>query len=141
MNTFLTLITGLLALTFCSFTSAGDLNPFQSDGCSSFPDGTLKQNQLWLSCCTEHDKTYWKGGTYQQRIDADEALRACVEKQGEPEIAELMLTGVRIGGTPYLPTTFRWAYGWPYLRGYKALTDDEMMEVESMQKIQASAHP
>ena len=134
MSTFLTLITGLITLTFSSFIYAGNLKPFHSDGCSSFPDGTLNENKLWLACCTEHDKTYWKGGTYQQRIVADEALRACVEKQGEPEIAKLMLAGVRVGGTPYLPTTFRWAYGWPYLRGYKALTDEEIMEVESMQK-------
>jgi len=40
------------------------------------------QKQLWLACCTEHDKTYWKGGTYQQRVEADEALSRCVEKQG-----------------------------------------------------------
>jgi len=138
MNTFLVIITVLATLTFSSFTRAGNLKPFQSDGCSSFPDGTLKQKQLWLVCCTEHDKTYWIGGTYQQRVDADEALRACVEEQGEPEIARLMLAGVRVGGTPYFPTTFRWAYGWPYFRGYKALTDEEILEVQSMKKKQVS---
>jgi len=27
-----------------------------------------------------------------------------------------MFVGVRVGGTPYLPISFRWGYGWPYLR-------------------------
>ncbi len=120
----------LIVIMPFSFAIAGDLKTFQSDGCSAFPDGTINQNQLWLACCTEHDKTYWKGGTYQQRLDADEALKTCVEKQGEPAIAQLMLAGVRVGGTPYLPTTFRWAYGWPYFRGYKELTESELKEVK-----------
>jgi hypothetical protein len=37
-----------------------------------------------------------------------------------------MLAGVRIGGTPYLPTRFRWGYGWPWPRGYRALTPAEL---------------
>lgn len=36
-----------------------------------------------------------------------------------------MFTGVRLGGTPYLPTSFRWGFGRPYLRGYKAITAEE----------------
>jgi hypothetical protein len=40
-----------------------------------------------------------------------------------------MLNGVRVGGTPYLPTSFRWGYGWPYLRGYKVLTAQEKKQV------------
>jgi len=101
------------------------LKPFTTDGCSAFPNGTLWQNDLWLSCCTAHDLSYWKGGTYQQRLEADNALKQCVEKVGEPSIASLMLAGVRVGGTPYLPTKFRWGYGWPYLRGYKAISPKE----------------
>jgi len=113
---------------------ADSLAEFRSDGCSAFPDGTLEQNNLWLKCCIEHDKEYWKGGTYQERKIADEALQQCVAEVGEPEIAQLMLAGVRVGGTPYLPTKFRWGYGWPYPRGYKALTDKEKSEVKSLTK-------
>lgn len=112
--------------------NAGDLAPFKSDGCSAFPDGTLEQNNLWLNCCVEHDKAYWKGGTYQERENTDNVLKICVAKVGEPVIAQLMLAGVRVGGTPYLPTAFRWGYGWPYPRGYKALTGDEIKEVEEI---------
>lgn len=109
--------------------SAGELKPFKSDGCSSFPDGTIEQKNLWLKCCIEHDKTYWAGGTYEERKTADEVLNKCVEDVGEPEVAQLMLAGVRVGGTPYLPTPFRWGYGWPYPRGYKTLTEEEKAEV------------
>ena len=92
--------------------SAASLKPFTSDGCSSFPDGTLAQKTLWLNCCTAHDLAYWKGGTYDERVEADIALKDCVEEVGEEEIALLMLAGVRVGGTPFLPTRFRWGYGW-----------------------------
>jgi hypothetical protein len=111
--------------------AAATLHPFESDGCSSFPDGTFQQNELWLTCCIEHDYAYWKGGTYQERVVADETLRDCVTAVGEPEIASLMLAGVRVGGTPYLPTRFRWGYGWPFPRGYKALSEDEREQVKS----------
>lgn len=101
------------------------IKPFTSDGCSSFPDGTLAQKKLWLKCCVEHDKSYWQGGTKQQRLDADIQLKQCVESVGKPRIAELMLAGVRVGGSPYWPTKFRWGYGWDYPKGYAELSNQE----------------
>jgi hypothetical protein len=73
---------------------------------------------------------YWAGGTSQQREASDEKLRVCVAGVGEPEIAQLMLAGVRVGGTAFLPTPFRWGYGWPFPRGYKPLTTEEQKQVE-----------
>ena len=119
-----------LFLLLTNLTYAGDLKPFTSDGCSSFPDGTFDQNKLWLGCCIQHDIAYWKGGSSEEREIADQELQACVAKVGKPEIAKLMLAGVRVGGTPYLPTTFRWGYGWPYFRGYKSLSKDDLDEVK-----------
>jgi hypothetical protein len=122
----------LLLLLFMAPTGialAGDLEPFTTDGCSAFPDGTPDQRSLWIECCIRHDLAYWKGGTEAERKTADEALQACVAQVGEPEIAKLMLAGVRVGGSPYLPTPFRWGYGWPYKRGYQALTEAERTEV------------
>ncbi len=87
-------------------------------------------------CCVAHDYAYWKGGTYQERVSADNELEVCVSGVGEPEIARLMLAGVRVGGTPYLPTLFRWGYGWPYPRGYKALTEEEIMMIEEVEGYQ-----
>ncbi len=112
---------------------ADELKPFTSDGCSAFPDGNRAQHELWLACCIAHDFAYWQGGTSAQRKEADDTLAQCVTKTGERAIAQLMLAGVRVGGTPYLPTRFRWGYGWPYLRGYKALTAEELTEVARQQ--------
>ncbi|WP_350433421.1 hypothetical protein ABIS04_10260 [Shewanella sp. H8] len=111
---------------------ADTLTPFTSDGCSAFPDGTFEQGELWLACCQKHDYAYWKGGTFEERLASDKALRTCVTKVGQPEIALLMLAGVRVGGTPYLPTTFRWGYGWPYPRDYGPLTKEEQKQVEQL---------
>lgn len=109
------------------------LRPFSSDGCSAFPNGTLEQKQLWLHCCAAHDRRYWRGGTYAERLQADKALRECVERVGEAAIADLMMAGVRVGGSPFWPTRFRWGYGWDYPRVYKALTDEEERQIQLME--------
>jgi hypothetical protein len=106
-----------------------DLRSFTSDACSQFPEGTPSEPRLWCRCCVEHDKAYWQGGTRDERHAADEALRQCVAATGEPRIAGLMLLGVSVGGTPYVPTSYRWGYGWPFLRGYRALSAEERAAV------------
>lgn len=105
------------------------LQPFTSDGCSAFPDGTMADNELWLACCEKHDLAYWQGGSYTAKLQADNTLEQCVANIGKPEVAKLMLAGVAIGGSAYLPTTFRWGYGWPYPRLYKALSPAEQRQV------------
>jgi hypothetical protein len=114
---------------FPTFVLADSIAPFTSDGCSSFPDGTLVEKTLWKNCCVVHDKAYWQGGTKQQRLAADVELKQCVESLGKPRIAELMLAGVRVGGSPYWPTQFRWGYGWTYPKGYGELTHQEKLQV------------
>lgn len=130
---------GLLAGTALSaenIDTAAALKPFSSDGCSLFPDGNWQHQTLWQSCCLKHDYDYWKGGTEAQRQSSDKALKQCVIELGEAEIAELMLTGVRAGGGPYWPTPYRWGYGWPMGRGYKALSSAEQQQVDNLnQKI------
>jgi hypothetical protein len=119
-----------LSTLLCLNSAVGaELAPFTSDGCSSFPDGTPVNQSLWLECCVRHDLAYWRGGTYEERLNADLALEQCVAKAGEPEIAKLMLHGVRTGGNPFFLTPYRWGYGWPIGRGYKALSDDELDQV------------
>lgn len=107
---------------------AEGLRPFASDGCSDFPDGTPSQQDLWRHCCTAHDRSYWLGGTRAERLAADLELRRCVAGVGEPTVAALMLAGVRVGGTPWLPTRFRWGFGWPWPRGYRAVSAEELAE-------------
>jgi hypothetical protein len=123
----------IAAMLWASLASA-ELAPFTSDGCSSFPDGTPANQSLWLDCCVRHDLAYWRGGTYEERLKADLALEQCVAKAGEPDIAKLMLQGVRTGGSPYFWTLYRWGYGWPFGRGYQALSAEELSQVRAQLK-------
>lgn len=118
-----------LMLVACA-THAADIAPFSSDGCSAFPDGTIHHQQLWHGCCVAHDLAYWQGGDYAQRLAADVELRQCVAALGQQSVAGIMLLGVRVGGSPWWPTKFRWGYGWPYLRGYKPLSEKERLAVQ-----------
>lgn len=133
----LKIFTLIFATCLSCISYADTLKPFTSDGCSAFPDGTSSENTLWLSCCRKHDFDYWKGGTFEERVTSDIKLKQCVSEVGEPQVALLMLAGVRIGGTPYLPTSFRWGYGWPYPKGYGKLTIKELAQV---QKLSESLH-
>lgn len=111
--------------------SPDDLKPFESDGCSLFPDGTSKNKNLWCECCFMHDIAYYQGGTEEERIKADEALRDCIiTKTNDTNLANLVYQGVRNGGAWIYPTWYRWGYGWPYGRGYKALTEEEKKAVQ-----------
>lgn len=101
------------------------LRPFTTDGCSLFPDGTPENKTLWLQCCIEHDRNYWLGGTRADRSAADKQLQQCVEQLDQKWVAQAMRDGVRVGGSPWWPTSFRWGYGWPYGRGYQAVSDGE----------------
>lgn len=107
-----------------------------TDGCSDFPDGTPAHNDLWHKCCVAHDIKYWAGGSYEDRFKADLDLRMCVQSVGESVIADLMLVGVRVGGSPWWPTRFRWGYGWPYTKGYSELTLDEQGQVQKQKEKQ-----
>jgi len=122
----LLLLFGLLAALPAAAT---ELQPFTSDGCSRFPDGTLQRSDLWRSCCEAHDLAYWRGGTREERAAADAELQRCVAATGENEIAGIMLIGVRLGGSPWWPTPYRWGYGWPWLRGYQPLSSKELQQV------------
>ena len=67
-----------------------------------------------------------------QRLDADRELQYCVAALGQKEISLLMLAGVRVGGSPFFPTKFRWGYGWPYPKLYGELTGDERKKIEKV---------
>ncbi len=129
----------LAALVGCTSPPNAQLGPFTTDGCSLFPNGTRDNETQWLRCCTAHDIAYWQGGTREERRAADLALRECVSATGETTIANLMLFGVWLGGSPYLPTSFRWGYGWPYSRGYEGLDGGEReMVVELLEAYRRS---
>lgn len=135
-NRWLIIFSLLPLLTSCQAFGPNRLNDFTTDGCSQFPEGTRAHKDLWHQCCTEHDKIYWVGGSAEERMNADDALQACVKSVGKPEIAALMLAGVRVGGSPWWPTAFRWGYGWPYTHGYRALTPEELEQVRLKKEAQ-----
>ena len=118
---------------------AVSLRPFSTDGCSLYPDRDERTGQDWCSCCVAHDRAYWRGGSEDERLRADEALRACVEaKTGDAARAALMFRGVRIGGSAHWPTSFRWGYGWPFGRYYQRLTPAESAEADRLEAAYAA---
>lgn len=92
--------------------------PFRSDGCTFWPDGR------WRDCCVEHDRAYWRGGSAAARRAADRALHRCVTARGHPWVAAWMYWGVRLGGVPWLPTAWRWGFGWPWRQRPGYVPDD-----------------
>lgn len=132
----------LLALLLGGCASPRTLRAFSSDGCSLFPEGDAGDASRWSGCCLDHDQAYWRGGTAVQRRQADLALRACVlARTGRPLLAAVMHRGVRIGGAPSLPTSFRWAYGWAYGRSYAPLTAAEERQAEGQWTAYVLSHP
>jgi hypothetical protein len=127
----------ILFLLVAVFLAAGcrkanTLSDFRSDGCSLFPDRSELSRQDWCECCFKHDLIYWRGGTEEERLQADSQLRECViEKTGNTGLADLMFEGVRLGGSPYFYNWYRWGYGWSYDRKYKELSESEKELVQS----------
>ncbi|MEM0946838.1 MAG: hypothetical protein AAGK37_05500 [Pseudomonadota bacterium] len=131
------------------------LAPFTTDGCSGglsaswtvvadqFPDFAEAHGGVppWQGCCVSHDRAYHDAGgtldadaSYDARLVADTALRACVEAEGETRIeviadlygvqddtvrqayvtiAGSMFLAVRLGGGPCTGLPWRWGYGYP----------------------------
>lgn len=104
------------ALAICSCLRAGQglpRRPFTTDVCSVSPD------RNYGACCIDHDIAYWCGGREGDRLEADHRLALCVQEHGHsPRYAELVRRTVRVGGGPWSPFPWRWAYGWKTLRGY-----------------------
>lgn len=130
----------IVLLVWFSPLSADSLKPFDSDGCSLFPDGSINNRKLWCECCLQHDIAYWKGGNKADKEQADKDLRNCVlKKTGNKMLAEIMYRGVQVGGHPIFPTWYRWAYGWQYLRGFKPISKSEHQLVSRQLAVQAAS--
>ncbi len=130
------------ALLISGCASASGLKDFTSDGCSLFPDGNFSDRTLWCDCCFVHDIAYWRGGTEQERKQADQAFRQCVLARTKSRVlANLMYEGVRAGGHPAFPTWYRWGYGWEYGRGYEPLTNRELQQVQKKLEEYYALHP
>lgn len=117
--------------------AASNLKPFATDGCSMWIEGPPGNPNLWRHCCVAHDLAYWLGGTKEQRQQADETMRQCIEEAQQPMMAGHTFRSVRMGGGPYWPSSYRWGFGWDYLdgrwpRGYKTPTPEEQALIDKL---------
>ena len=78
---------------------------FTTDGCTRWFDDS------WVACCIVHDISYWCGGSEQDRKEADRELKQCVNSKMNM-MGNILYVGVKLGGHPWLPTPWRWGYGW-----------------------------
>ncbi len=85
--------------------------PFKSDGCSMWFDSW--QDVDFYPACFFHDLRYWCGypGETAERLIADAELMIGIARAGAPKMAEVMFTGVRIGGHEALSRSFSWGFG------------------------------
>src|SRR5262249_3683008 len=67
------------------------------NGCTSSPDGMGPH--YWGACCDAHDVGYCCPGGPEQRLQADQALRDCINAAGGP--GNLYYAAVRVGGCSY----------------------------------------
>lgn len=115
-------------------TDAGRLHEFITDGCSAgAPNGiTLDKKYDWMKCCVAHDIEYWMGGTEQDKKKADDGLRVCVGSNSNAMVGELYEVGVSIGGSPELPTTWRWGYGWTKRNFWRVRSGEDQNKIDEL---------
>ncbi|WP_372570884.1 hypothetical protein [Ruegeria jejuensis] len=141
--------------TLMALRATAELRPFETDGCSgglssswelvaeTFPDfeESFDGAPPWEDCCVTHDRAYHDASgtqeadqSYEARLVADQALRACVVATGAEQeqaladrydvsrntvrqayanIAGAMFLAVRFGGGPCSGLPWRWGYGYP----------------------------
>lgn len=91
-------------------------NPFQSDG----PSGPRFFHRVifWLNpgfeevlnrAAVEHDFSYWRGGTDEERLEADTRFREGLSQW--PKLAEMYFRGVREMGGSERKKSYSWGYG------------------------------
>lgn len=120
-----------LVLSGCA--SAPAPAPFTTDGCSLFPNRAPAGRADWCGCCVAHDLAYWRGGSAAERLESDRVFRECVRVASRsPALAGAMYGAVRAGGVPWLPSPFRWGYGWDYGRLYRTLSLEEDAQANAL---------
>ncbi len=109
--------------------TVSSLKPFETDGCTSFVDGTPTRPTLWKHCCVEHDIRYWFGGSMMDLDKTDLRLKSCVQEVAGDTWAEIIYTGVRLGHNSPVKFKFRWSWGWTPQRDNRALSKAETQYV------------
>lgn len=119
--------TFLFLLSFA--VSGSELKSFETDYCTMFVDGTIKEPTLWRHCCVLHDIHYWYGGSEKNQDNADLNLKSCVEKVAGEVWAGLIYNGVRAGHYSPIKNKYKWSWGWTPSRENLELTAIEKFYV------------
>ncbi len=128
MNTLIILIS-LFSTTLFASEFLGP-EPFSTDYCTSYPEGTRSRPNIWKHCCEEHDLYFWAGGSKEDRKVTDLRLRSCVEATGEVTQARLIYSAVTLGGrSPIRFKTRQWGNAFPERVRYQSLTLEETHEL------------
>lgn len=102
--------------------------PFVTDGCTMFPDGTIKEPKLWYNCCLAHDLVYWLGGSKELQKQADQELRECVSEVSSGIRANLMYIGVRLGHYSPIKNKYQWGWGRPNSKPFSSISENHKKE-------------
>lgn len=78
----------------------------------------IPEEEWLLELCRIHDDAYFYGGSAYRKFMADMNLAVGIAKRGYIRRAVLFFIGVSIGGTPYIPFSWRWGFHYDYGRGY-----------------------
>lgn len=113
------------ALAEQNLAAQARLEPFQTDGCTMFADGTAQKPDLWKHCCVEHDLRYWFGGDSADLDFADLQLKQCVHDVAGSFWANLIYKGVREGHNSPVQHRFHWSWGWTPARNNAPLISSE----------------
>lgn len=122
-----------LLLTLCAsgpLKAQSSIKPFQTDGCTLFFDGTLKEPELWRDCCVEHDLYYWIGGLKEKQTLADLKLKQCLQNKNAPILSHLMYYAVVLGHFSPIKHRYQWGWGRAKRRNYLPLSDEEKIDLE-----------
>lgn len=123
-----------------SFGALADVKPFATDYCTSYPEGTRQQPDLWKHCCVEHDLYFWAGGSLEERKETDLKLKECVEATGAHVQAQLIYTAVAMGThSPIRFKTKQWGHSFEGRERYLKLSSQETSELIDF--IESHSHP
>lgn len=103
------------------FANAQITNDFVSDGCTSAPNGN------WKHCCYEHDLLYWIGGTFEDRLTADNRLQMCMNDVGGP--GHIYYDFVRSAGLTF------WSSAWEDQNKTNQLSINEIQQINAEKEL------
>ena len=104
------------------------------DGCTLAPDFNFP------ACCDAHDIEYWQGGSAAERLAADHNFRQCIVESGHKRLASVYYLGVRLGGVSWLPTPWRWGFGWDFPHAGARTGDNDETEAKGLSPQNPFAH-